>query len=167
MNIYCYFDANAAKPGDGEMIRLWKTSWERQGWTPKILTPLSAKPHRRYAEFVEHIKGRPPYVQAGLMRWLALDVVRGGWLSEFDLMNFSFKPVTPRESVRTYHGLTWLKPRAARKVSLEWMTGVPSCLLSSLRLDSVVYDHLGWETAPLVWFFGKPWAAVANCPRKF
>src|ERR1044071_7936448 len=87
MNVYTYFNADEAREGDGEMIRIWRISWTRRGWEPRILTPRSALTHPRYKEAVES--------HPEALRWLAFEQAGGGWISDFHCINYDLPPVEP------------------------------------------------------------------------
>jgi hypothetical protein len=99
MIIYTYYDASVGINTQAELIRQWELSWARRGWEPRILTPRNAAQHPFYREFVSHINRLPTvnprkYENACYLRWLALDAAGGGWMSDYDVINFAMAPHT-------------------------------------------------------------------------
>lgn len=177
MQIFTYFDADKAREGDGELIRIWRISWERRGWTPRILTPRSAIAHPQYKLALSD------YPDA--LSWLAFEQVGGGWLAEFNCINYSFSPNTPadvglsRSSFMSYPAMVWATPQQAGRIA-----GLALGESESRGLTFEITSHClelgedGWETAPVVHFsrqaifrhFGcdlPGWKVVTQCDRKF
>ena len=84
------------KPAD-ELIELWRESWSRNGWNPVVLGLNDAQKHPLYADYVEGIKAKAKSVNPGdydlmcWVRWLALDVMGGGLMTDYDVINRNFK----------------------------------------------------------------------------
>lgn len=100
MIVYTYYDPSVQQcglpPQDG-VIRLWAESWKRHGWKPRVLTDRMVRSHPRFAEFSAAINCFPTvnsraYENACYLRWLALQGVGGGWMTDYDVINFGFKP---------------------------------------------------------------------------
>ena len=87
-NIYTYWDSSEhASPHQAEMIRLWERSWRARGWNPRILTIRNAQKSKLF----KHSHNNPE-----ILKWAALDSVKGVWFAEPEHINFSFKP--PRKT---------------------------------------------------------------------
>lgn len=95
MKINTYFDTTYLGYSQGEIIRLWRDSWRRRGWEPRILNPRTFAHHPRRKEFLRKAKGVTPSFNSidyyRLVRWLALAEAGGGWFCDYDVMNFDFR----------------------------------------------------------------------------
>ena len=95
MNVFTYYDdfKNRKDP----LIDLWRESWSKHGWTPVVLTPEDVKPHPNHAAFVEAVARLPTvnnrkYELACYVRHLAMSMVGGGLLTDYDVMCYGFTP---------------------------------------------------------------------------
>lgn len=106
MRIYTYFDCSPRAPGQGDVIRLWRDSWQHRGWEPRILNPRTFVAHRWFKPLRKIVREccADPVDQIRRMRWLALAVAGGGWFCEYDVMNYGFTPPprNPGFSARSY-----------------------------------------------------------------
>lgn len=105
MRVYTFYDSSpAAHPEQSEFIRLWALSWERRGFTPKLLTVRHAARSKFYTEFVDSV-GEDSSILSDYRRlqWFALQAVHGcGWLVSPRVMNFSLAPrrsPTPKKTM--------------------------------------------------------------------
>jgi len=121
MVINTFFDATDIVPGQGEIIRLWRDSWQSRGWEPRILNPRTFAYDPRRKIFLERAKrdatSQKSYYR--LTRWLALAAAGGGWMCEYDVINFDLR--TPMVSVSSksfspFNALAHLDKAAADKV---------------------------------------------------
>jgi len=82
---------------DQALLQLWKEAWYAAGWTPKVLTVEEAKLHPDYEVYMEQLDKVPLwgakragvnrlYNQMCYIRWLAMAVVGGGWMSDYDVL---------------------------------------------------------------------------------
>lgn len=82
---------------DNQMFELWRLSWEAIGWQVRVLTLDDARKHPRYNEFYSKLQDVPlwgnrrkgvnrEYNQWCYIRWLAMVVVGGGWMSDYDIL---------------------------------------------------------------------------------
>jgi hypothetical protein len=97
MKIYTYHEFLPQIPNGHRLLDFWKASWEREGWTPVVLDRSHAEQHANYSEFLERYKNLPSvnppgYELACYLRWLAMAVVGGGWMSDSDVIPYGFKP---------------------------------------------------------------------------
>lgn len=98
MNIYTYVETIPEFPHERLLIALWESSWRRLGWNPVILTPADAARHPLSGDLEKHIAtqlpstNHPAYERACYLRWCALEVAGGGWMSDYDVINYSLHP---------------------------------------------------------------------------
>jgi hypothetical protein len=113
MNVYTYFEPYLSlrhrlttwvtggrrnwRSENEQLLRLWEASWRRKGWNPVVLDRKVAQESIRYRNFLKAISRLPSandkaYEQACFLRHLAMSVVGGGVLSDYDCMNQSFTP---------------------------------------------------------------------------
>lgn len=90
-----------------EMIRHWKRSWAKRGWAPKVLTQSDAKRHPMFDAFTERVKRLPTvnpmeYEIACYHRWLAVAVMGGGFMADYDVINYSFNATAPSDELVIY-----------------------------------------------------------------
>jgi hypothetical protein len=101
MNIYTYHEPIDNFPYQHNLLVLWEDAWSRLGWTPKVLTAEFAKQHVLYeplaAHFTSHLPtaNTPAYELSCYARWLAMAVIGGGWMSDADVIPYSFWPMKP------------------------------------------------------------------------
>lgn len=135
MKIYTYHEYIPEMPNGDSLLELWKSSWEKAGWEPVVLGREDAQKHSKYEEYFERYKNLPTsncvnYEVSCYLRWLALSVVGGGWMSDADVIPYNFKPVEPPSdslAVWSYNGicpcLVSGKPEHydyAAKIFAEW-----------------------------------------------
>lgn len=181
MNVYTFFDPRVKTlPDQHGLIRLWQQSWSSRGWNPRILTPRDAERHPDYKSFAATISNFPSlnekaYENACYLRWLALHVQGGGWLTDYDVINRNFKPRRGKNAVemldstyvpcavwankngaeelvkvisnyRTHPGQNHVSDMLIFKTLFEGkLLGIPSCQV-------VEFTVPGWETSPLIHF---------------
>lgn len=108
MDIFTFYDASPEAPdGEAERFRAWATSWEKQGWKPRILTARKAKQSSLYAETIARVPGR------SALPYLAFHAVGGGWFAPMTAPNGLFKPVRKQAKLIVYPtvGLIWSRSR--------------------------------------------------------
>lgn len=113
MNVYSYYAPVAGMETPVELIDLWRSEWERQGWNPIVLNEDDAKRHTDFESFEQSIRqlptvNSPDYERSCYMRHLAM-AERGGLLTDYDVMPRAF---TPSDCIRVNAGreLTMLEP---------------------------------------------------------
>lgn len=79
------------------ILSLWEQGWRSQGWNPVVLSMRNAVSHGMYNEVNANIERLPSAknkqaMRNRWMRWLALDTVGGGLLSEYDVIPADFTP---------------------------------------------------------------------------
>lgn len=97
MNIYTYHSPVSKMPPQGGVLERWSKSWGKAGFSPVVLGVSHAKKHPRYEELKALFKSYPTvnypeYELACYLRWLALAVVGGGVMCDYDVMNVSMGP---------------------------------------------------------------------------
>lgn len=123
--VFTYFDnteLNAAE--QKQQIELWKQSWSRLGWNPVVLGPLDAMKHPKFEEFRAKIAALPTvnpvkYEQACYLRWLALDFVGGGFLTDYDVISTRLTPQSFME-IRASEKLTPLQGGSSLVPAAMW-----------------------------------------------
>lgn len=109
MNIYTFHDNIGRDAANLPLVYLWKERWERQGWTPVILDRNDAQKHpdweRMAAAFnaLPTVNGRQ-YEFACYIRWLAMEMVGGGWMSDYDVIPYDLKPRPVTEKITLWNG---------------------------------------------------------------
>jgi len=104
--IYTYYDESVSvtqSENQRNILDIWQRSWSKHGWGPLVLGPPEAQKHPLFTKLTEHVKreyrGPNPliYELACFHRWLALAVVGGGYMSDYDVVNYGLAPMPPRE----------------------------------------------------------------------
>lgn len=90
-----------------DMINWWKRSWAKRGWAPRVLTQADAKRHPMFHPITERLKQLPTvnpieYELACYHRWLAVAVMGGGFMSDYDVINYSFDAREPTDNLVIY-----------------------------------------------------------------
>jgi hypothetical protein len=95
--VFTYHAAALSEKPPRPLYDYWKSGWEKNGWEPVLLTLEDAKKHPRFSDFDNHVRSLPTvnpveYEVACYHRWLALEVVGGGLMVDYDVMNYGFMP---------------------------------------------------------------------------
>lgn len=127
MKIYAYYESVPGYRHEGGIQRAWRNSWAMYGWTPIMLGIEEAQKHRLFNDVTAHVKQLPSvnvesYELACYYRWLALAAVGGGWLADYDVINYGLKPrVCGRDIAIFTRGhyvpcLTWATHAGAERI---------------------------------------------------
>jgi len=99
MNIYTYFDQCCVSDSARHALELWKQSWQKNGWTPMVLTEDDARSHPFHSVFSETVRAFPSVNGSGFdyhafMRWLAVANLNSRFVvtTEPDVINYSLVP---------------------------------------------------------------------------
>ena len=93
--VYTYFEDQGM--GHGATVEMWKTLWANAGWKPVVLSEEHASAHPDYddmkARFATFPTTNPTgYEVACYLRYLAMAVVGGGFMSDYDVANVNVPP---------------------------------------------------------------------------
>lgn len=88
--VFTYLDR--PDPIQQAMVELWKRSWDARGWSPVVLDCQVAQRHPAFERFDRLVRSYPTvnpedYEAACFERWLALDQVGGGLMTDYDVLN--------------------------------------------------------------------------------
>jgi hypothetical protein len=97
MKIFTFHDNIGRDMANLPLVYLWKERWAKLGWEPIILSDSDARRHPLYELYSQRYHNLPTvngkaYETACYQRWLAMAVVGGGWMSDYDVVTYSFKP---------------------------------------------------------------------------
>lgn len=179
MNIYTYYEVVPGLPSQAELIHLWDQSWRKRGWTPRLLTQRDAERHPMFNQFKARVHTYPTannrrYEDACYFRWLALAQHGGGWMCDYDVINFAFFPQTRKLDFEIPEQgyvpcVAWMKPRTQRPIDLimeygpvaKWpaniqaeRTHISDMLIFQNRLQNGM--DLGDHDQSVVCEFGEP-----------
>lgn len=108
-NVFTYYQPlDIRHSGEqAEMIRHWKRSWAKQGWNPRVLGIEDARRHPMFDEFDARVRKLPTvnsvdYEVACYHRWLAVAAAGGGFMSDYDVVNYGFKPKPIQSDLTIY-----------------------------------------------------------------
>ena len=108
-NVFTYHEPIDCKHDNDQwlMIDHWRRSWAKQGWNPVVLGLKDAERHPLFREFDERTKLLPTvnpgdYELACYRRWLAVARAGGGFMSDYDVVNYGFKPTDPTGDLVIY-----------------------------------------------------------------
>lgn len=99
MNVYTYYypvpDLDSEK--ELTMLDFWRRSWAARGWTPVVLSRNHAKEHPEFQKYYNKVSQLPTinpklYELSCFLRWLAIVQVGGGFMTDYDCINYSFLP---------------------------------------------------------------------------
>jgi len=83
---------------DTSLLDVWKKSWSDAGWEPVVLTLEDARKHPDYRRFIEAFESAEyklkDYDRMCFLRWLAMAMSGGGWMSDYDTL-----PLYARSSI--------------------------------------------------------------------
>ena len=93
--VYCYYVP--VLPNQEEEIAVWKASWERYGWRTEVLNHSAVEEYPGLADLERRFCLLPTvnpkaFEMACYLRWLALAMVGGGLLTDYDCLNMGFTP---------------------------------------------------------------------------
>jgi hypothetical protein len=125
-NIYAYYESIQAKDQALEFSKanLWKDSWTRAGWNPVMLNSshsqispqrikITKKLLQTYPLMDKEKNESQEMIQVRFNRICALHAAGGGWISDYDVLNYGFTP-----SIATaYEGNSFV------------ITGNPACVM--------------------------------------
>lgn len=88
--VFTYLDR--PDPIQQAMVELWRRSWDVRGWSPVVLDLQAAQRHPAFDRFDRQVRSYPTvnpenYEAACFERWLALEVVGGGLMTDYDVLN--------------------------------------------------------------------------------
>jgi hypothetical protein len=99
--VYTYYQFLASWGDQGELMALWAESWRRMGWDPVVLNQGHARNHPQWVDFINRVQPKfnsinpAGYDEACWQRWLAFDVMGGGLMVDYDVINVNWRhPVT-------------------------------------------------------------------------
>lgn len=176
--VYTYFDPDVNFPHQREIITLWSKSWTNHGWHPRIIRSHKAQPG--YQEFENRVDCFPTvnkreYERACYLRWFELWRLGGGFMTDYDVINFGFKPRAPKGPVeildRTYvpcavmcnaAGASAIKNRIYNYVPRPDEKHISDMTIFKTMFDGQAWGPAGqevveygcenWDKAPLVHF---------------
>lgn len=108
MKVYCFYEPisvfiNNQISSDERMIDYWKKSWSFYGWEPIVLRLKDIKKNEAYKSLLDRVLAFPTtnhleFEVYCYLRWLCM-IERGGWFSDFDVINYGFRPAAYGNSV--------------------------------------------------------------------
>jgi len=195
MKVFTYYVPIAGKPEDDELalIDVWKKSWSRCGWEPVVLDqshlPDDPEARRLLRAFRKQpTRLRPGMAYASFARWLAVAEQGGGFMCDYDVINYSFTPLpvgeitvferhvpclvsgTPEEFMRICRLFADYRADAADRVGWWKCTSDMKVLIRRpeaylQRRDCAEYFLPGWETAAAVHFSNFAMKPRGQMPR--
>mmetsp|Transcript_14271 Transcript_14271/g.23632 ORF Transcript_14271/g.23632 Transcript_14271/m.23632 type:complete len:427 (-) Transcript_14271:259-1539(-) len=91
---------------DQKLLQVWKEEWTRYGWDPRIIGLETAQQHPDFAHLDGMLAGlqMKVYDRYCFLRYLAMNVVSGGWMSDYDTFPLHpFNSSLPNEGRLTVH----------------------------------------------------------------
>lgn len=97
MTVHTYFECLDAQDGTEGLLELFTRSWERQGWSVRVLTRLDVIRHPDYEQYLAAISriptaNRPDFEVLCFLRYLAMLQAGGGLMVDMDVINYGFTP---------------------------------------------------------------------------
>lgn len=153
----------------GELIELWRESWSRNGWNPVVLGLNDAQKHPLYADYVEGIKSKAKSINPGdydlmcWVRWLALDVMGGGLMTDYDVINRNLKQNDLEPApVIVYAGVE-NKPEQFNGLRVYEISKVPCCVSATQEGATQLVQSIhampqneGAHYSDMYWFTEQP-----------
>lgn len=106
--VHTYFEPvpGIDEPGQRREIDVWRTSWERQGWTTRVLSYADVVATPEGAFTAEGLRKKrmpsvnpPGYDLQCFLRWIALVSVGGGLMTDYDTVNMGYTPAEHSERI--------------------------------------------------------------------
>lgn len=109
MKLFTYHENIGRECANLPLAYFWKERWERLGWEAVILGEEHARQHPDFTTFATAYSRLPTvnghaYEGACFKRWLAMEVVGGGFMSDYDTIGYSLKPQPPTERLTLWNG---------------------------------------------------------------
>ena len=87
---------------NAKVIDAWNRTWMARGWETKIVTLADAQRHPRFNELRDKLEKVPLGTKKHLqkydlmcyLRYIAMAVIGGGWMSDFDTVPLNLPPTT-------------------------------------------------------------------------
>jgi len=175
------------------LIELWKRSWAAMGWEPVVLGYQSLNFDEELKELVRRFKKLPSINKFNLdywcyLRWVAVAQQGGGFMCDYDVINYSFAP-REAEKLTTYDRYVPCLVSGTREEfmrAVRWFaeqkTGFFTRFLENAhtsdmlilkkhqsefiqRNDCVEYGVDGWETASAVHYCNRVMKPSDLMPR--
>ncbi len=195
MKVFTFYSPVEGKRERDELalIDLWKRSWVAMGWEPVVLGYESLDFDADLDALVGRLKKLPSINKHNLdywcyLRWIAVAQHGGGFMSDYDVINYSFEPREAGEltiyeedvpclvsgtEAEFQRAVRWF---AAEPIGWHRMLGrrqhtsdmvILRQNLSEVRQlrECVEYGESGWEAAPAVHFCNKVMKPTALIPR--
>jgi len=183
VNVYTFFTPIPGKTAEDELalINVWRRSWAKAGWNPVVLGEDDLPDDADARRLKRGFHSQPTQIKPGMeyswfVRWLAVAHQGGGFMCDYDVINYSFPPRevgdmtvyerhvpclvsgTSEEFLRicelfaTYHAdskdrVGWLKKDTS---DMKILIRRPDAYTQ--RRDCVEFGLPGWETADAVHF---------------
>ncbi|MDM8174790.1 hypothetical protein QT327_10545 [Olivibacter sp. 47] len=99
MKVYTYyheiFDSLHGNSDQKQLIEVWKENWRRNGWEPVVIGLSQAKENPKYESYLKCFskfpsKNNKEYELACLLRWVAMEQIGEGFMSDYDVMSYGF-----------------------------------------------------------------------------
>jgi hypothetical protein len=95
--VHCYYEQIGNGHEHESVIQIWKRTWQNFGWKTRVLGKADSMKHPLLIPFMEHVRklptfNAPGYEAACYRRHLAMEVVGGGFLTDYDVINHGFQP---------------------------------------------------------------------------
>jgi hypothetical protein len=95
-----------------EQVEVWKKAWSDSGWRVKVLGLEDAQKHPLFNVLKERIAkfsicANTEFQRLCFIRWLAMAVDGGGWMSDYDILPLDFNP-----PLQSYDNSYYLPPES-------------------------------------------------------
>lgn len=93
--MHTFFTPVSSNP-DTSLLDAWKKAWSDAGWEPVVLSLEDARRHPDYRRFIEAFEAAEyrlkDYDRMCFLRWLAMAMSGGGWMSDYDTFPIFSQP---------------------------------------------------------------------------
>ena len=157
--VFTYFepiDEVEDSSGQQAMIEHWSASWAKAGWYPIVLGLADAEMHPMFDEYIESVKRLPTvnpaaYELTCYKRWMAVACQGGGFMSDYDVVNYGFTARDPQSDLCLYEqGNTGaVVPSVVGGTAAGFLN---ACLcFATCKIEDVTYEHnSGTHTSDMV-----------------
>lgn len=181
------------EPDELALIALWQRSWAARGWEPVVLDQASLPPDAEVARLRRRLQKLPSFNKRNLdlwcyLRWLAVARQGGGFMSDYDVINYAFAP-RPAGALTTHErfvpclvsgtageylrAVRWFEEQELGWLDRWWRRVHTSDMLVmkahraefAQATDCIEFGVAGWETAPVVHFCNRALKPAGLMPR--
>lgn len=172
--VYTFYHPVPQLKPETALLDMWRESWDRNGWIPVVLGLEDAKKHPMYDAYRAGVSEKAKSVNPGdydlmcWLRWLAFAQMGGGVMTDYDVINRSFKPEDAAfEDVTLYESSHKIEEH--NELMVYEISKVPCCVGATQDGAKKIVDGIhsmpknnGKHYSDMYWFNEQPFSVTPN-----